>query len=95
LSYYYVISATNSIGESGNSAQVIATMPRVTLTVGGYTNGQFTLQFQAANGQNFVVEVSTNLLNWVPVATNTPIGGVLSYTDTNAIAPAQFYRVRN
>lgn len=94
LSYYYVVSATSAAGESANSPQAGATMPRVMLAVGLQTNGQFTLQFQGANDQSFVVESSTNLSSWTPLATNTTAGGMFNFTDINATNHVQFYRVR-
>lgn len=94
LTYYYVASATNSTGESANSLPAGVTMPLVTLATGGMpTNGQFNLQFQAANNQAFVVQTSTNLMNWKPLATNITVGGMFNYTDFNATNPVQFYRV--
>ncbi|HEX3356341.1 MAG TPA: LamG-like jellyroll fold domain-containing protein, partial [Tepidisphaeraceae bacterium] len=94
--YYYVVSAANTNGESGNSLQIAATpaAPPVVLIPGPYTNGQFTLQFQASSGQTYVIEDSTNLMDWVPIFTNQAVGDPFIYIDTNASAPATFYRVR-
>ncbi|HZI31714.1 MAG TPA: hypothetical protein VFF11_05195, partial [Candidatus Binatia bacterium] len=70
------------------------TMPRVTLVAGMSTNGLFNLQFEGINGRNYVVETSTDLVDWVPVFTNMPDNGVFLFTDSNATAAARFYRVR-
>jgi hypothetical protein len=61
---------------------------------GKQTNGQFRLTFQGQNGQNYVLETSTNLTGWIPVWTNAPANGVLSYTNVNATDRSRFYRIR-
>lgn len=95
--YYYVVSAANTNGEGANSLQISATpaVPPVVLIPGPYTNSQFTLQFQAAGGETYVVQSSTNLQDWVPIFTNQLISdGQFIYIDTNATASATFYRVQ-
>jgi fibronectin type 3 domain-containing protein len=93
--YYYVVSAFNSLGESLNSSEVSATVipAPVLLTVGSTTAGQFSFSFQAVNGQNYIIQTSTNLVDWIPLLTNSTTTGVLNFTDTNATAPELFYRV--
>lgn len=57
--------------------------------------GVITLQVSTTPGQACVLETSTNLSNWTPVATNAAPGGVVSFTVTNApTLGAGFYRVR-
>ena len=96
--YYYVVSATNSAGESIDSEQVSATTvaPPFALTVAPQNGGQFTLQFNGVDGQSYIVEMSTNVAErgWKPVFTNTQSGGVFVYTNTNMSNAARFYRVR-
>lgn len=90
--YYYVVSALNAWGESVNSSQASVGVPMV-LTVGS-SGGQFSLSFDAISGQNYVIETSTNLADWVPVLTNTAASGVFHFIDTNATASKLFYRAR-
>ncbi len=94
--YYYVVSALNAGGESANSTEVSVTpvAPPIVLIAGPYTNGQFTLQFQGVDGQNYIIQMSTNLTDWTPVFTNQPTSGLFIYTDTNASDPARFYRAK-
>jgi hypothetical protein len=85
----------NANGESGNSAPASATPAApVVLTAAPWTNGQFTLQFPGVDGQDYVIETSTNLIDWTPIFTNQPTGGQFIYTDTNATDPARFYRAK-
>ena len=94
--YYYVVSGVNSHGEGANSSEASATptLPPIELMVVGETNGQFTLQFPGVDGQSYIVQTSTNLMDWTPIFTNMPTGGLFIFTDTNATDPARFYRVQ-
>lgn len=53
---------------------------------------QFTLT--GAPNQIYIVQASTNLINWVPVFTNTtPVNGLFQFTDPTATSyPSRFYR---
>jgi fibronectin type 3 domain-containing protein len=95
--YYYVVSAVNPSGESPDSSEVSATpvsAAPVVLIAGPYANGQFSLQFRGVDGQSYVVLMSTNLMDWMPLSTNQQTGGLFNFTDTNAVDPARFYRVQ-
>jgi hypothetical protein len=85
----------NATGESANSIETNATpaRPPIFLNAVSYVNGQFSLQFAGSDTQTYVVETSTNLINWPPVSTNSPSGGRFIFTDTNATDPARYYRV--
>ncbi len=83
------LGGTDGIGVCG-----VQLVPAPTLTVDGVVNRQFSFQFLAPNSQSYVVEASTNLENWVPVATDSPANGVFIYVNTNTAASRQFYRVQ-
>jgi hypothetical protein len=57
--------------------------------------GNLRITMNAAPGQLYVVETSTDLINWSPVFTNTaPINGLFQYVDPNpATGRSRFYRV--
>jgi hypothetical protein len=94
--YYYVVSAVNAAGEGGDSAEVTATpfATPITLVPGSYSNGQFNLQFQGVNGRDYIILMSTNLVDWTPLVTNQPSGGVFIFTDVNASDAMRFYRAQ-
>jgi hypothetical protein len=57
------------------------------------SNGAFSLQTAGVAGGTYVIESSSDLINWVPLFTNNAPNGLLSFTDTNAATlPFQFYR---
>ena len=83
--------------ESGLSV-VVPPSPPVILTRDGHfgfgTKG-FGFNISAAAGRTIVVEASTNLLNWAPLATNLMGSGPFYFTDTATGAfPARFCRAR-
>lgn len=57
------------------------------------TNGQMQVQFSGYDGHAYAIQVSTDLLNWTSVSTNSPVNGVFGM-----VVPAvgntasQFYR---
>src|SRR5207247_4322624 len=94
--YYYVISAINPANDEARSAEVSATLPLptpVTLAVGMFTNGQFSIQFPSSNGLSYVIETSSNLLNWIPAFTNISTNGAFIFHEANATNSQRFYRV--
>lgn len=58
------------------------------------SGGQFQLNFIGAPGSNYVLQASTNLTTWVPIATNTVTSNPLILLDPLATNyPHRFYRV--
>ena len=58
------------------------------------TNHQFQLGFLGATGSNYVLQASTNLLNWTAISTNTATTNAFFLYDPSATNFSQrFYRV--
>ena len=94
-SYSLSTVATDNSGATNLSTTVnILVQPLILQVSGSQTNGQFRLTFQGQNGQNYMLETSTNLVNWISVLTDAPMNGLLIFTDTNATDAERFYRVR-
>jgi hypothetical protein len=92
--YYYVVSALDSGGESSNSVEASATPAAIVLLTARMYGSQPSFQFGVLVGQSYIVEMSTNLIRWTPLATNTPTeNGTLIFTDTNGWSSPRFYRV--
>ena len=64
------------------------------LTGAGITNGVFHFVLNGPVGSNYVIQVSSNLVNWSALSTNTiPAGGLINLIDlTSSHRPRQFYR---
>jgi len=60
-----------------------------------FSGGTFQAQFFAAPGSNYVLEASTNLMDWTPIVTNPAIAtNVLNFVDPNASNfTRRYYRV--
>lgn len=57
------------------------------------TNGQFSFEYSANPGLRYVVQRSSNLLDWIPVATNTAAGNPERFTDEFVPEGSLYYRV--
>ncbi len=63
-------------------------------TLGFGTNGSFQLGFLGAPGQTYVLQASSNLVNWVPLNTNVAVTNLFQLVDPGAgNYPRRFYRV--
>ncbi len=62
---------------------------------GFLVNGQFQLGFVGMVSSNYVLQATTNFINWTPVSTNTDVTNPLNLSDPNATNyPYRFYRVQ-
>jgi hypothetical protein len=50
----------------------------------GLTPSGFTFQLSGPAGFTYVIQASTDLVNWVPISTNAAPTGSISFTDTAA-----------
>jgi len=61
----------------------------------GFRTNRFGFDLTGIGGQTVVVEMSTNLAAWVPLATNILGNAPIYFTDPgSAVAPRRFYRAR-
>lgn len=78
---------------SSSAALTVVNTPVTVTSVKAGTDG-FHLHLTGITGVNFVVSASTNLVNWIPVYTNTSLTGSADYTDAAAANfPARYYKV--
>jgi uncharacterized repeat protein (TIGR01451 family) len=85
----------NPANNSYSAATTVLTIPVAYLSGVADTNGAFTLSLLGQPGQSYIIQASTDLTNWTPVATNTPVTGSFQYTDTNRSSFAhRYFRAR-
>jgi hypothetical protein len=88
----YSAVVSNSAG-SVTSSNAILTVITLRLFEFSATNGGWTLSATGAPGPGYAIEVSTNLVNWSPLATLTNDTGLLRYFLPSTNVPYRFYRV--
>jgi hypothetical protein len=87
----YWVEATNSVG-SETSAPVVLTVLAAPVTLTGSSLGAagFSISGTGVPGVNFVIEVSTNLIEWQPLQTNP---SPFTFIDTNTSTfSSRYYR---
>jgi hypothetical protein len=80
-------------GGSGGFAYQRSTPAPVNLSGAAITNNQFTFSYDADPGFLYVVQSSTNLVDWVSLLTNVPAGSPGSFSNPLNPAGLKFYRV--
>lgn len=89
----YTVIVTNLYGSvtSAPASLIVYSNATPTLTIdSGSTNGQFQFDILGVTGLNYSVQVSSDLINWVPLETNV---SPFTFVDTNSTAfPQRFYR---
>jgi plastocyanin len=75
------------------TVSVVTPNPVVTGTPAFVSTGTFQFSYSTTIGLSYLVQVSTNLLNWTSLATNTATANPETFTDKNAGSKAAFYRV--
>jgi len=69
--------------------------PRPLLSNAGIRSNAFVFQLNGQSNQTIVVEASANLVNWLPLATNSLSGSPLPFSDPAPSSPrTRFYRAR-
>jgi hypothetical protein len=89
----YSVIVTNLYGSvtSAPASLIVYSNAMPSLTVDSdSTNGQFQFDILGVTGLNYCVQVSSNLIDWVPLETNV---SPFTFVDTNTTAfPQRFYR---
>jgi hypothetical protein len=93
----YSVVVTNTYG-SVTSAVATLTVTNFTIVLARtgspvMTPGGFTFPLSLPAGRSFIIEASTNLRDWAPIATNLALTGSVIFTDPAAANyPQRFYR---
>jgi len=88
-SFHYLEGMTGSLTITNAPAT-----PPPLLTNFTWNSNQFQFTLSGPIGQSYVTETSTDLASWSGVSTNLAASTHITITDTNAMNPFAFYRVR-
>lgn len=88
-----VSSASASVVPAGTNDGVLAIAVPPQFSAVFPTNGSIHLQLAGTAGRNYAIQGTTNVAQpvWVPLYTNTAVGGVLAFDDAAGL-PQRFYR---
>jgi uncharacterized repeat protein (TIGR03806 family) len=65
----------------------------VRFTAQAFSNGAFNLQLLVVPGSNYVLQASTNMMDWTPIATNPATTNIMLFLDPDSSNyPSRFYR---
>ena len=74
---------------------VVTLPPSVRNLAGGFTNGVWQTQFNTYSSAHYTLQRSTNMISWSDATDSVAgTGGIVTLSDTNAVADKAFYRVR-
>ncbi len=93
---YALTAVATAAGISATSAVVnitVVTPTAVALSSSRMTNGVFAFNYAANPGLTYVIQRSSNLVNWVSLVTNAPMSNSVHFTDGFAPGGVRYYRV--
>jgi hypothetical protein len=93
---YALTAVAAAAGVSATSAVVnISVVSPVPVSNSGpaISGGQFSFDYTANAGLTYVVESSSNLVNWVPIATNVATNNLIIFKDASGLSARRFYEV--
>jgi len=82
-----------AVGGGGGFAYQRSTPPALALTAASCTNGQFSFNYNANPEFTYIVESSTDLMDWEPLATNVASTNLMFFADPEGAGETKFYRV--
>ncbi len=93
LAYNFIVS--NYAGAvTSSAAKLYLNSPTRFISNGRDASGRFLTTLVGVTNANYVVEASTNLINWSVIGTNRSSAGLISIIQSNAAATHRFFRAR-
>jgi hypothetical protein len=90
----YDVVVTNSMGSATSSvANLYLNIPLQIIGMTDNSSNGFRAMLVGSANTNYIIQASSNLVNWISIATNSSPYGIISIMDTNAQNyPGRFYR---
>ena len=92
----YTSPLTYSVGTPASAGAIILEenfLPMPNPVIRNLPDSSLHVSLPATNGMNFCLQISTDLLNWIPVCTNTVLKGSAQYVDPGSGVPGLYYRI--
>jgi len=92
----YKVRIKNASGSVVSSNATLVVLDAKALKIKDYklTKAGFEVSLDGVTDPRCVIYASSNMVDWVPIATNTPLSGVVNYTDSAATnRPFGYYKV--
>lgn len=91
----YVATVSNSVGVATTLPASLTVLPLRFVTLAMTPDGQFLIELLAEPNRSYLLEATTNLIDWLPVVTLSNPTGALRFLEFNARDhPHRFYRVQ-
>jgi hypothetical protein len=90
----YSVEVCNAAGFAVSSTATLSLAAPLRLdSLGVSTTGEYSMRLIGIADTNYIIQASTDLATWTPLATNSPPNGIWEFVDTtNANSPRRFYR---
>ena len=94
----YSVSISNPAGTLNSAAAVLTVSAPAPVELksptGAMNDAGFNFQFQVPTGTTYIVQASSNLVDWIPIATNVAENASVTFTDSSLTqSSARYYRV--
>ncbi len=92
----YTSPLTYSVGTPASAGAIILEenfLPMPNPVIRNLPDSSLHVSLPATNGMNFCLQISTDLLNWIPVCTNTVLKGSAQYVDPGSGNAGLYYRI--
>jgi hypothetical protein len=90
----YSVVVSNSAGSVTSAGATLYANAPLRFINSRQASGRFSATLLGVAGGNYVLQTTTNLINWIPIATNSAPNGIISFTATNPPGGQRYYRAR-
>ncbi len=89
----FIVRATDANFSTANRSMTIVINPKPTLSSPlKISSSQFQMRLTGVSNQNYTIQYSTTLTNWISISTNNSPSNSFNILDSNATNGARFYR---
>jgi hypothetical protein len=90
----YSVVVSNSAGSVISAGATLDANSPLRFINSRQTANRFSATLVGVAGSNYVLQTTTNFINWTPIATNSSPYGLISFTATNPPGGQRYYRAR-